>query len=96
LPSRREGRWREQIGLSIVEGLAHGCHIVATPDTGLSEWLRLHGHDVLPNEFTVADLTAALRDAARNQLDPAAVRASLPPLDCRVRAENWMRQAVSE
>jgi glycosyltransferase involved in cell wall biosynthesis len=96
LPSRREGRWREQIGLSIVEGLAHGCHIVATPDTGLSEWLRLHGHDVLPDEFTVADLTAALRDAARNQLDPAAVRASLPPLDCRVRAENWMRQAVSE
>jgi len=96
LPSRRDGRWREQIGLPIVEGLAHGCHIVATPDTGLSEWLRMHGHNVLPDGFTVADLATALCDATRNPLDPGAVRASLPPLDCRVRAENWMREAASE
>jgi len=96
LPSRRDGRWREQIGLSIVEGLAHGCHIVATPDTGLREWLELHGHGVLPDEFTVADLSTALCDAARNQLNPVEVRASLPPLDGRVQAEDWLCRAVSE
>jgi glycosyltransferase involved in cell wall biosynthesis len=96
LPSRRDGRWREQIGLSIVEGLAHGCHIVATPDTGLCEWLQVHGHSVLPDEFTVADLATALCDAARSQLDPVEVRASLPPLDGRVQAEDWMCRAVPE
>lgn len=95
LPSRRDGRWREQIGLPIVEGLAHGCHVVATPDTGLSEWLRGNGHNVLPEQFTVADLATALCDATRNPLDPGAVRAALPAQDCRIRAENWMREAAS-
>jgi glycosyltransferase involved in cell wall biosynthesis len=95
LPSRRDGRWREQIGLPIVEGLAHGCHVVATPDTGLSEWLRRHGHHVLPDQFTVADLATALCDATRNPLDPSAVRAALPAQDCRIRAENWMREPAS-
>jgi glycosyltransferase involved in cell wall biosynthesis len=95
LPSRRDGRWREQIGLPIVEGLAHGCHVVATPDTGLREWLRSHGHHVLPEQFTVADLATALCVATRNPLDPGAVRAALPALDCRIRAENWMREAAT-
>jgi len=49
-----------------------------------------------PDGFTVADLATALCDAHPNPLDPGAVRASLPPLDCRVRAENWMREAASE
>ena len=48
LPSRRVPGWREQIGLSIVEGLAHGCHVVATDETGLAAGLRAAGHTVLP------------------------------------------------
>jgi glycosyltransferase involved in cell wall biosynthesis len=90
LPSRREGRWREQIGFSIVEGLAHGCHVVATPDTGLSGWLSRHGHDVLPEDFTVADLVYALRRAANTRLSPEMVEESLPPIDGRMAAEDWM------
>jgi glycosyltransferase involved in cell wall biosynthesis len=90
LPSRREGRWREQIGMSIVEGLAHGCHVVATPDTGLSGWLRRHGHSVLPEDFTVADLGATLTRAADNPLSPAMVQKSLPPVWGRIAAEDWM------
>ena len=92
LPSRREGRWREQIGLSIVEGLSHGCHVIATPDTGLGGWLSRHGHDVLPENFTVPDLVDALRRAADTRLSPAMVRDSLPPVDGRIAAENWMYQ----
>jgi glycosyltransferase involved in cell wall biosynthesis len=92
LPSRREGRWREQIGLSIVEGLAHGCHVIATPDSGLSGWLSRHGHDVLPEDFTVADLVHALRRAADTRLSPATVHESLPPVDGRMAAEDWMYQ----
>ena len=90
LPSRRWGRWREQIGYSIAEGLAHGCHVVATPDSGLAGWLRRHGHDVLPENFTVADLRDAMRRVASARLSPAIVEESLPPLGGRMAAEDWM------
>ena len=90
LPSRRWGRWREQIGYSIAEGLAHGCHVVATPDSGLAGWLRRHGHDVLPENFTVTDLRDAMRRVASARLDPTLVEESLPPLGGRMAAEEWM------
>jgi glycosyltransferase involved in cell wall biosynthesis len=47
LPSRRVPGWREQVGLSIVEGLAHGCHVLTTDETGLAEGLRAAGHTVV-------------------------------------------------
>ena len=90
LASRREGRWREQIGLSIVEGLAHGCHIVATPDTGLADWLRRKGHTVLPEGFSTADLGRALHETATKRLTPETVWNSLPPIGGRLAAEDWM------
>lgn len=90
LPSRRDGRWREQIGMSIVEGLAHGCHVVACPDTGLADWLRHHGHTVLPLRFSERDLARALRSVAAEQLEPGRVLASLPKVGGRVAAESWM------
>lgn len=95
LPSRREGRWREQIGMSIVEGLAHGCHVLATPDTGLACWLREHGHTVLPDPFTETDLAGALREVAAGRVDRGRVLASLPPVGGRVAAEDWMYRADS-
>jgi len=90
LPSRRVGRWREQIGLSILEGLAHGCHIVATPDTGLADWLRRNGHTTLPDSFSTADLGRALRAAATARLSPESVWSSLPPVGGRLAGEDWM------
>ena len=47
LPSRRVPGWREQVGLSVVEGLAHGCHVLTTDETGLAEGLRAAGHTVV-------------------------------------------------
>jgi glycosyltransferase involved in cell wall biosynthesis len=90
LPSRRWGRWREQIGNSIAEGLAHGCHIVATPDSGLAGWLRRNGHEVLPEDFAVAHLRDAMRRVAISRLSPTTVEESLPPLGGRTAAEDWM------
>lgn len=90
LPSRRWGRWREQIGYSIAEGLAHGCHVVATPDSGLAGWLRQHGHDVLPENFEMTDLRDAMRRVANARLDPTRIEESLPPLGGRIAAEEWM------
>jgi glycosyltransferase involved in cell wall biosynthesis len=42
LPSVRLPRWREQIGLPLVEGLTHGCRVVTTTETGLADDLRGH------------------------------------------------------
>jgi glycosyltransferase involved in cell wall biosynthesis len=90
LPSRPEGRWKEQIGHPINEGLAHGCQIVATPDTGLAHWLDEHGHLVLPSQFTASDLAEAICRAVGGERDPAVVRGSLPTAPGRARGEEWM------
>jgi glycosyltransferase involved in cell wall biosynthesis len=92
LPSRPEGRWKEQIGLSIVEGLAHGCQIVASSDTGLAEWLAARDHAILPSGFTTDDLVHALRMASSKPMDPIIIRSSLPSNDGRASAERWMYQ----
>lgn len=90
LPSSKEGRWREQIGLSIVEGLAHGCHIVTSSDTGLAPWLALHGHSVVPAARSLNQLVEALNLAMAHPLDPACTLSTLPKLQGRWQAEDWM------
>ena len=52
--------WREQVGLPIVEGLAHGCTVVTTDQTGLASWLSEAGHIVLTLPATLDDVTDAL------------------------------------
>jgi glycosyltransferase involved in cell wall biosynthesis len=42
MPSVRRPRWREQIGLPLVEGLTHGCRVLTTTETGLADDLRDH------------------------------------------------------
>lgn len=93
LPSRPDGRWKEQIGNPINEGLAHGCQVVATPDSGLAGWLAERGHRVLPPQFTTADLSEALRRAVADERDPAEVRRSLPDAPGRARGEEWLYSA---
>lgn len=89
LPSRRVPGWREQIGLSIVEGLAHGCHVVATDETGLAEGLRADGHTIVP-AGDVAALTQALR-----ALPALGGGKALPgvEVDSRRRVQRWLAQA---
>jgi glycosyltransferase involved in cell wall biosynthesis len=81
---------REQIGLPILEGLSHGCEIVATSETGLARWLRDHRHGVVApdappvevaNEVTAAFTRATSRHGSLNDL---------PVEDQRIAADRWM------
>jgi glycosyltransferase involved in cell wall biosynthesis len=93
LPSRRRPLWREQVGLPIVEGLANGCLVVTTTETGLAEWLSRHGHGVLPEAEVPSRLGAALVAAVTSPRSPAEVQADLPPTDGRQAAQEWMTTA---
>ncbi|GHH72545.1 glycosyltransferase family 4 protein [Promicromonospora soli] len=90
LPSRRQGAWREQVGLPIVEGLAHGCTVVTTDETGIADWLRRYGHGVIPAGSVGELLAPVVAEAMRRPLDPGAVRASLPLQDSRLEADAWL------
>ena len=77
LPSRRTDRWREQVGLSLVEGAAHGCHLVTTDETGLAEDLR--GRD--DADVVAAGDADALADGLRHALRVAGGERPLPAPD---------------
>ena len=64
MPSVRRRRWREQIGLPLVEGLAHGCRVVTTPETGLADDLR--GHPLVT--FTTPGDPRSLADGLREAM----------------------------
>jgi glycosyltransferase involved in cell wall biosynthesis len=97
LPSRRQGTWREQVGLPIVEGLAHGCTVVTTDETGIADWLRRNGHGVIPAGSVGELLARIVAEAVNRPLDPRAVRASLPRQDSRLEADAWLfaREIIS-
>jgi glycosyltransferase involved in cell wall biosynthesis len=90
LPSRRQVAWREQVGLPIVEGLAHGCTVVTTDETGIADWLRRNGHGVIPAASVGELLATVITEAAARPLDPHTVCASLPRQDSRLEADSWM------
>ncbi|NMO93883.1 glycosyltransferase [Actinomycetospora sp. TBRC 11914] len=61
MPSVRLRRWREQIGLPLVEGLAHGCRVVTTTETGLADDLRDHPLVTLTTPGDAHSLAEGLR-----------------------------------
>jgi len=58
--------------LPIVEGLAHGCHIVATPDTGLKRVAPDARTQRAPDGFTWPTWPPRSATPTRNPLDPGA------------------------
>lgn len=90
LPSQPVAGWREQIGLPIVEGLAHGCTVVTTTETGLADWLGRTGHRVVGVPTNAGELAEALVDALRRPIPPATVLAGLPDVDGRRAADAWL------
>lgn len=87
LPSQPSFRWREQVGLPIVEALAHGVAIVTTDETGLSDWLQRNGASVL-NVPTSPNALAASISASLAQRE--APRYRLPLVDQRLAADDWL------
>ena len=90
LLSQREGPWREQVGLPIVEGLGHGCKVVASDETGLAGWLAGHGHRVVPARSDAGDVATAMLAALDDARRPSEVLADLPATDARIDADRWM------
>lgn len=89
LMSMPHPRWREQVGLPIVEGLSHGCVVVASSETGISRWLSEHGHVVLdPNN--AQSLDAAIAAALQDPRTAETVIRDLPEHDVRVDADAWL------
>ncbi|WP_194944204.1 glycosyltransferase family 4 protein [Aeromicrobium sp. S22] len=91
-PSRRSGRWREQIGLPIVEGLAAGLTIVTSRDTGLAGWLEAQGHQVIRSEYEVAELADAVLGALATPIPKESVVESLPIEPQRISADRWLHE----
>lgn len=88
LASQPTPTWREQVGLPIVEGLANGCTIVTTTETGLAVWLEDHGHQVIGAGGTAAELAEAIVDALSRPV--MNVGGSLPSEDGRLAADRWL------
>lgn len=92
MPSQPSSRWREQVGLPIVEALSHGCTVVTTDETGLADWLASHGHRVIHGRSQSDTLARALRSVALNPLPPSEVLATLPSIDGRAAAQSWLEE----
>lgn len=93
-PSLREGRWREQIGLPVVEALSMGLTVVSTDETGLAQWLRDHGHSVIPAKDVDNQLAEALIAALDNPLERSEVLRSLPGVAGRIAADAWLHSRL--
>lgn len=90
LLSQERPRWREQVGLPIVEGLAHGCSVVTTSQTGIAAWLTDHGHTVLEADAPAHEVATALAAALDRRRPAASVLADLPSRDGRLAADRWL------
>lgn len=95
LPSQSTPIWREQVGLPIVEGLAHGCSIVTTTETGLASWLADHDHSVLAPCCSAGTLGEALLDQMDRATPRSDVIATLPHQDGRLAADAWLFETDS-
>ncbi|SEL20423.1 Glycosyl transferases group 1 [Blastococcus sp. DSM 46786] len=90
LLSQRTPTWREQVGLPIVEALAHGCPVVTTTETGMARWLTDHGHDVLAPDAPASEVAAVVVAALDRRRPPESVLADLPRTDGRLDADAWL------
>jgi glycosyltransferase involved in cell wall biosynthesis len=82
--------WREQVGLPLVEALAHGCAVVTTSESGLAAWLSEHGHTVLAPSTPPDEIATAIVRALAGRREETSVLADLPAVDGRLAADAWM------
>lgn len=90
LLSQRTPKWREQVGLPILEALSKGCEIVTTRETGIAKWLAEHGHRVLAGNCSPDDIAESICDALMSERPALDVLRSLPILDTRAQADAWL------
>lgn len=93
LLSRPGRRWKEQIGLPILEGLSHGLEIVSTDETGIAGWLADHGHQVIAVDAGPQGVADAVVRAIRSPRSRTDITRALPERDGRMQADDWLHRA---
>ena len=88
--SQPRARWREQVGLPLVEGLQHGCRVVTTDQTGLAQWLAAAGHAVIDSTADARTTADVLVATLRSGRTAEQVLADLPAVDGRLAADRWL------
>ena len=73
-----------------MEGLAHGCSIVATQETGLAQWLKLHDHLVMAPDASADALAQGIVHVLKRRRTSKSVLADLPEVDGRLSADEWL------
>lgn len=94
LPSQASKTWREQVGLPIIEGLAHGTRIVTTSETGIATWLAEHGHEVIEPDSAPQSLADAIIRQLSSTVSADEVLSSLPARDGRLAADAWLFDGI--
>jgi glycosyltransferase involved in cell wall biosynthesis len=79
--------WKEQVGLPILEALASGCEIVSSDETGIADWLKDNGHEVLPVDASTTDLADAVVRSLKRERTPQEIGWPLPIEDSRAVAD---------
>lgn len=92
LLSHTDARWREQIGLPLLEGWSYGCNLICTEATGIAALLKRAGHTVLPENFSDDMLVAALTGSSQSRRSAAEIQKYLPPVDGRLTADRWLNE----
>ena len=83
-------KWREQIGLPILEGLSSGCEIVTSSETALSNWLAENRHQVLSPAADAQELANSILKAVESKRSATDILRSLPAISGRLQADAWM------
>jgi glycosyltransferase involved in cell wall biosynthesis len=87
LPSVSDDRWREQIGLPLIEALSHKCRVVTTRATGISNELRNMGHLII--ESLDRDYRA-VSEFINTEFVDSELHWALPVISGRQQAEMWL------
>jgi glycosyltransferase involved in cell wall biosynthesis len=90
-PSQRDGRWREQVGLPIIEGLTFGLTVITTSETGIADGLRSNGHIVLEDGNQPETIAKALLMSRKRLMTKEYVRSQIRGLSNREKSFNWAR-----
>jgi glycosyltransferase involved in cell wall biosynthesis len=90
LLSQPDAAWREQIGLPILEGLGHGCEVIASTETGLAAWLTGHGHTVVAPDAAPDEVARRVLEAFGRTGGRTGSLEDLPGEDQRIVADRWM------
>lgn len=96
LLSQPSSLWKEQIGLPIVEGLSFGLEIIASNESGISEWLRDNEHVVLEPSSSDDDLVEGIVKALKSARTHSEVAAALPDIDGRLEADKWLFKSAKQ